>query len=99
MRGIVCRFLQQIEIKNIAEAGDGGAALGKLRDETFDLVISDLNMEPMSGLQVLKEVSADKKLGKLPFIMVTAETKTENITAAEVAGVRLHRGSLPPIRW
>ena len=76
MRRIVRSLLQQIGITKIAEAGDGSTALGKLRDETFDLVISDWNMDPMTGLQLLKEVRADKKLAKLPFIMVTAEPRT-----------------------
>jgi two-component system, chemotaxis family, chemotaxis protein CheY len=87
MRRIIRSLLQQIGITNIAEAGDGSTALGKLREEAFDLVISDWNMEPMSGLQLLKEVRADNKLAKLPFIMVTAETKTENVAAAKIAGV------------
>jgi two-component system, chemotaxis family, chemotaxis protein CheY len=87
MRRIVRGLLQQIGITKIAEAGDGCTALGKLRDETFDLVISDWSMDPMNGLQLLKEVRADNKLAKLPFIMVTAETKAENVAAAREAGV------------
>jgi two-component system, chemotaxis family, chemotaxis protein CheY len=87
MRRIIRSLLQQIGITNIAEARDGSTALGKLREDAFDLVISDWNMEPMSGLQLLKEVRADNKLAKLPFIMVTAETKTENVAAAKIAGV------------
>jgi two-component system chemotaxis response regulator CheY len=87
MRRIVRSLLQQVGIANIAEAADGSAALGKLREEMFDLIISDWNMEPMTGLQLLKEVRADNRLSKLPFIMVTAETKTENVVAAKAAGV------------
>jgi two-component system chemotaxis response regulator CheY len=44
-------------------------------------------MEPMTGLQLLKEVRSDAKLKNLPFIMVTAESKTENVVAAKQAGV------------
>jgi two-component system chemotaxis response regulator CheY len=51
------------------------------------LVVSDWNMEPMSGLELLKEVRADAKLKATPFIMVTAESKTENVIAAKQAGV------------
>jgi two-component system chemotaxis response regulator CheY len=58
-----------------------------LRDGNYGLVISDWNMEPMTGLQLLKEVRADAKLKALPFIMITAESKTENVVAAKEAGV------------
>ena len=50
-------------------------------------MISDWNMEPMTGYDLLKEVRADPQLGKTPFIMVTAESKTENVIAAKQAGV------------
>ena len=58
-----------------------------MRQQPFDLVISDWNMEPMTGLQLLKEVRADDTLKGVPFIMVTAESKTENVIAAKQAGV------------
>lgn len=87
MRRILRGLLQQIGFKNIDDAGDGGTALTKLRERPFGLVISDWNMEPMSGLVLLKEVRADSKLKELPFIMVTAESKTENVVAAKEAGV------------
>ena len=87
MRRILHSLLHQIGFKNIADAGDGGTALAKLRDEPFGLVISDWNMVPMSGLQLLQEVRADSRLKDTPFIMVTAESKTENVVAAKEAGV------------
>ena len=62
-------------------------ALRKLREAPFSLVISDWNMEPMTGLQLLKEVRADAKLKDMPFIMITAEAKTENVVMAKKAGV------------
>jgi two-component system chemotaxis response regulator CheY len=61
--------------------------LRKLREGNFGLVISDWNMEPMTGFQLLKEVRSDDTLKDLPFIMVTAESKTENVIAAKEAGV------------
>jgi two-component system chemotaxis response regulator CheY len=87
MRSIVRGLLQEVGIINIAEAGDGGTALGKLRGDGFGLIISDWNMEPMSGLQLLKEVRADQRLAKLPFIMMTGETKADYVVAAKEAGV------------
>lgn len=87
MRRIVRNLLTQIGLTNVDEAADGVAALAKLREKKFGLVISDWNMEPMSGLQLLKEIRADAKLNGLPFIMITAESKTENVVAAKQAGV------------
>jgi two-component system, chemotaxis family, chemotaxis protein CheY len=87
MRRIIRNLLTQIGFTNIEEAADGAAALGKLRERSFGLVISDWNMEPMTGLQLLQEVRADNKLKPTPFIMVTAESKTENVVAAKEAGV------------
>ena len=87
MRRILHSLLQQIGFRNIADAGDGGAALAKLRDDRFGLVISDWNMVPMSGLQLLQEVRADSQLKDTPFIMVTAESKAENVASAKAAGV------------
>jgi two-component system chemotaxis response regulator CheY len=87
MLRIVGNLLKQLGFSNIDEATDGGSALQKLRTKKFGLVISDWNMEPMTGLQLLKEVRTDTKLKETPFIMVTAESKTENVVAAKEAGV------------
>lgn len=87
MLRIVRNLLKQLGFNNVDEATDGSVALQKLRDKKYGLVISDWNMEPMSGLQLLKEVRADQKLADLPFIMVTAESKSENVVAAKEAGV------------
>ncbi|KAA1058229.1 two-component system chemotaxis response regulator CheY [Azospirillum brasilense] len=87
MRRIVRNLLTQIGYTDIDEAGDGVSALAKLRESKFGLIISDWNMEPMTGLQLLKEIRADAKLASTPFIMVTAESKTENVIAAKQAGV------------
>ncbi len=84
---IIRNLLKQLNFNNIDEASDGSSALRKLREENFDLVISDWNMEPMTGLQLLKEVRSDDKLKDTPFIMITAESKTENVIAAKQAGV------------
>jgi two-component system chemotaxis response regulator CheY len=84
---IICNLLKQLGYQNIDHATDGATALAKLRAGRFGLVISDWNMEPMSGYDLLKEVRTDAKLGKTPFIMITAESKTENVIAAKRAGV------------
>ena len=87
MLRIIRNLLKQINFNNVEEASDGGEALQKLRTGQFGLVISDWNMEPMTGLQLLQEVRADSRLKPTPFIMVTAESKAENIVAAKAAGV------------
>lgn len=87
MLRIIENLLKQLGFKNIAQATDGSMALKMLREANYGLVISDWNMEPMTGLQLLKEVRADAKLKAIPFIMVAAESKVENVAAAKEAGV------------
>ncbi len=87
MLRIIRNLLKQLGFNSVDEAIDGSSALTKLRDKDFGLVISDWNMEPMSGLQLLKEIRKDAKLKELPFIMITAESKSENVIAAKEAGV------------
>jgi two-component system chemotaxis response regulator CheY len=87
MLRIIRNLLRQLGFANIDEATDGSMALQMLRAGNYGLVISDWNMEPMTGLQLLREVRADPKLKGTPFIMVTAESKTENVIAAKEAGV------------
>ena len=84
---IIRNLLKQLGFENVDEAEDGSAALAKMRLKQYGLVISDWNMEPMTGYELLKEVRADDKLKGTPFIMVTAESKTENVVAAKKAGV------------
>ena len=84
---IIRNLLNQLGFKNIEEAKDGRQALEKLNSGRFGLVISDWNMEPMTGYELLQQVRASEKLKTTPFIMVTAESKTENVIAAKKAGV------------
>ena len=87
MLRIIRNLLKQLGFDNVDEATDGASALAKMRSKAFGLVISDWNMEPMTGYQLLKEVRADETLKSTPFIMITAESKTENVIAAKKAGV------------
>ena len=87
MLRIVKNLLNQIGFSNVDEASDGTEALAKLQQKDYGLIISDWNMQPMTGLQLLQAVRADAKLKHIPFIMVTAESKTENVVAAKQAGV------------
>ena len=84
---IIRNLLSQLGFTDIDDASDGTQALEKMRTKKFGLVISDWNMEPMTGYELLKEVRSDDTLSRTPFIMVTAESKTENVIAAKKAGV------------
>ena len=84
---IIRNLLKQLGFSDIDDAADGTEALEKMRQKQYGLVISDWNMEPMTGYELLKEVRSDENLMKTPFIMVTAESKTENVIAAKKAGV------------
>ena len=84
---IIRNLLKQIGFENVDDASDGASALEKIRSKKYGLIISDWNMEPMTGYDLLKAVRADSSTSKLPFIMVTAESKTENVVAAKKAGV------------
>lgn len=84
---IMRNLLKQLGFDNVDEAADGSEALNKMKDKKFGLVISDWNMEPMTGYELLKNVRGNETLKGTPFIMITAESKTENVIAAKRAGV------------
>ncbi|HET9273254.1 MAG TPA: chemotaxis response regulator CheY [Methyloceanibacter sp.] len=84
---IIRNLLKQLGFANVDEASDGSSALSLMRQNEYGLVISDWNMEPMTGYELLREVRADDRLSHTPFIMVTAESKTDNVIAAKKAGV------------
>ena len=83
---IIRNLLKQLGFDNIDDASDGSAALNKMRGKKYGLVISDWNMEPMTGYELLKQVRANPDTAGTPFIMITAESKTENVVAAKQAG-------------
>ncbi len=87
MLRIISNLLKQLGFENVEEASDGTEALDKMKKGSYGLVISDWNMEPMTGYELLLKVRADDGLKRTPFIMVTAESKTENVIAAKKAGV------------
>jgi two-component system chemotaxis response regulator CheY len=87
MLRIIRNLLSQLGFDSVDEAYNGSLAISQLKEKKYDLIISDWNMEPMSGLELLKSVRADESLKHIPFIMVTAESKTDNVIAAKEAGV------------
>jgi two-component system, chemotaxis family, chemotaxis protein CheY len=84
---IIRNLLLQLGFRDVDDASDGSAAIAKMRTRRYGLVISDWNMTPMTGYELLKEVRADPSFATTPFIMITAESKTENVIAAKRAGV------------
>ncbi len=84
---IMRNLLKQLGYENVDDAANGAAALEKLQGKTYGLVISDWNMEPMTGYELLQKVREAGQNKDVPFIMVTAESKTDNIVAARKAGV------------
>jgi two-component system, chemotaxis family, chemotaxis protein CheY len=84
---IIRNLLRQLGFTDIDDATDGATALDKMGAKRYGLVISDWNMEPMTGYDLLQKVRANPQLETTPFIMVTAESKTENVIAAKKAGV------------
>ncbi len=84
---LLTNLLRQLGFSDIDGAMNGAEGLRKLRKRDYALVLCDWNMEPMTGLQLLREVRADTGLSDLPFIMVTGESKTEYVVAAKRAGV------------
>src|SRR5690606_40278970 len=86
MRRIIKNLLKDLGFENVDEAEDGAMGLEKLRNGSFEFVVSDWNMPNMDGLEMLKHIRADPNMSKLPVLMVTAEAKKENIIAAAQAG-------------
>ena len=87
MLRIIRNLLKQLDFNNVDEAVDGQEALAKLRAGNFGLVISDWNMAPMTGFELLKRVRASGRTSDAPFLMVTAESGAASVAAAQAAGV------------
>ena len=85
MLRIINSLLRQIGFSNITEATGGQQAIDLVKDHTYGLILSDWNMDGVTGLDFLKTIRAAGN--KTPFIMITAESKTENVIAAKQAGV------------
>ena len=84
---IMRNFLTDLGFTDVDDASNGEDALEKMRSKTYGLVISDWNMQPMSGFDLLRRVRADPRTTSTRFIMVTAESKTDNVLSARQAGV------------
>ena len=87
MRRIIKNLLRDLGFTNTQEADDGLTAWPMLQTGNFDFLVSDWNMPGMTGIDLLRKVRADPNLGSLPILLVTAESKREQIIEAAQAGV------------
>ncbi|KAI95102.1 response regulator [Rhodomicrobium vannielii ATCC 17100] len=83
---IVRKLLKQIGYDDVDEASNGGMALEMIQKNSYGLIISDWNMEPMSGYDLLRHVRSNAATAQTPFILVTAESRADNVAAAKEAG-------------
>ncbi|MFT7401994.1 MAG: two-component system chemotaxis response regulator CheY [Hydrogenophaga sp.] len=86
MRRIVRNLLKEIGHADADEAEDGAIALNKLRNGSFNFVVTDINMPNMNGFELLAEIKKDERLKHLPVLMVTAEARKEDIVMAAQGG-------------
>ena len=84
---IIRNLLKGIGYENVDDAANGEEALAKIKAKPYGRVSSDWTMEPMTGFELLQRVRQDPAIASTPFIMVTAESKTDNVVAARKAGV------------
>ena len=87
MRRIIKNLLRDLGFNNTHEADDGNTALPMLKTGNFDFLITDWNMPGMQGIDLLREVRADENISTLPVLLVTAESKKDQIVMAAEAGV------------
>jgi len=88
MLRIIRNLLKQLGFSNVDEATDGGQAFDMVKKKEYGLIISDWNMEPVTGIEFLRNIrGSGQSYANTPFIMVTAESKTENVVLAKQAGV------------
>ena len=87
MRRIIKNLLRDLGFTNTDEADDGTTALPMLQSGKYDFLVTDWNMPGMTGIDLLRAVRNDSSLVNLPVLMVTAESKREQIIEAAQAGV------------
>ena len=90
MRKIVERSLRQagLDISSVIEAGNGAEALGMLDDNPVDLILSDINMPVMDGLEFVRQVQTIDRLRNIPVVMITTEGSESNVVQALSLGAK-----------
>ena len=87
MRRIIRNYLRQLGFNNVEEAEDGDVALEKLKETSFDFVITDWNMPKITGIDLLKKIRTADNFKNIPVLIITAEAEKENVVQAAQAGV------------
>lgn len=87
MRSLIQDMLRPAGRFVVVEAAEGGAALEILQHRRVDLVLSDWNMQPVNGLQLLQAMRADPAYAAIPFVMMTGEHAPQTVSHAIAAGV------------
>ena len=90
MRKIVERALRQagLDLMVVHEAGSGTEGLDLLRSKQVDLILSDINMPSMDGLEFLRQVRAQNLAPGVPVVMITTESSEEHVKQAILAGAQ-----------
>ena len=86
-RTILINQLSNLGYSNTVVSEDGFSALARLKSALFDLVVTDLSMSDMSGLDLLKKIRTDSELKHIPVLMITSEDLQGNIVTAIKAGL------------
>ncbi len=87
MRSTVRAILKDIGYQNISESADGVQALAKLKQEKFDLLITDWNMPNLDGLSLIRLIKSDEALKDVMILMVTTESEEDHVVDAVKVGV------------
>ncbi len=90
MRKIVERSLRQagLDLEKVVEAGNGAEALGVLRDNPVDLILCDINMPVMDGLEFVRQIGTVESAKGVPIVMITTEGSETHVVQALSAGAR-----------
>ena len=87
IRNLVKNGLMLIGITQVKEAVDGRQALAALQTAKYDLIVCDLHMPEMDGLELLREVKSDERMHKIPFLLLTSDVDANNVKTAVELGV------------
>lgn len=87
VRQIVTAICKKLGCENIDVAPDGIEAVQMVQDKVYDIVIADWNMEPITGIQLLRTLRADPRLKTTKFLLMTARQDAASVVQAKKAGV------------
>jgi two-component system chemotaxis response regulator CheY len=83
---VIAQVLERLGVADVEVAADGTEALTKLEHRQYSLVISDLRMPAMDGLELVRQIRGSARFGSVPFIMISIDGEPEVVLTAEKAG-------------